>query len=220
MIVPTLNEASCIADVLGDAAGAGVETLVVDGGSHDATASVARRDADAVIVTPPGRAIQMNAGAAAARGEALLFVHADTRLPAGFAVDIADALADPDVIGGRFDVRLDAPGVIYALIGRLVSLRSRLTRVATGDQAIFVRRDIFEAIGGYPPVPLMEDIALSRTLKRAGRIACLRSTVTTSARRWQRYGPVRTIVLMWALRVLYYCGVSPHTLRRAYPDCT
>jgi rSAM/selenodomain-associated transferase 2 len=219
MIVPTLNEASRVMGVLEDVAGTGVQTVVVDGGSHDATASLARRYADAVIVTPPGRAIQMNAGAAAARGDTLLFVHADTRLPAGFAEDIAGALADPDVIGGRFDVRLDAPGVVYALIGRLVSLRSRLTRVATGDQAIFVRREVFERVGGYPAVPLMEDIALSRAMKRAGRVACLRSSVTTSARRWQRYGPLRTIVLMWALRFLYYCGVSPHTLRRAYPDC-
>src|SRR5437867_3143174 len=165
-----------------------------------------------------GRAQQMNAGAAAARGEVLLFLHADTRLPAGYAQAVAGALADPAVVGGRFDVRLDAAGLVYQALGRLISLRSRLTRVATGDQAIFVRRVVFERLGGYPLVPLMEDVALSRAMKRAGRVACLSETVTTSARRWQRHGVARTVLLMWALRAAYYAGVPPARLARVYPD--
>src|SRR2546425_611229 len=166
---------------------------------------------------PRGRARQMNAGAAAARGDVLLFLHADTRLPAGYAQAVAGALADPAVVGGRFDVRLDAAGLAYRAIGRLISLRSRLTRVATGDQAIFVRRAVFERLGGYPLVPLMEDVALSRAMKRVGRVACLSETVTTSARRWQRHGVARTVLVMWALRAAYYAGVPPARLARVYP---
>src|SRR5207247_2772670 len=138
------------------------ECIVVDGGSRDGPGAVARTLADRVLEAPRGRARQMNAGAAAARGEVLLFLHADTRLPAGYAQAVAGALADPAVVGGRFDVRLDAAGLAYRAIGRLISLRSRLTRVATGEQAIFVRRVVFACLGGYPLVPLMEDVALRR----------------------------------------------------------
>src|SRR5437879_1027424 len=170
------------------------------------------------LPSPGSRAQQMNAGAAAARADVLLFLHADTRLPAGYAQAVAGALADPAVVGGRFDVRLDAAGLAYRALGRLISLRSRLTRVATGDQAIFVRRAVFERLGGYPLVPLMEDVALSRAMKRAGRVACLNETVTTSARRWQRHGVARTVLVMWALRAAYYAGVPPARLARIYPD--
>ena len=218
VIVPTLNEAANLEDVLRAVRRPGVELLVVDGGSTDGTAAAARRCADAVLLAERGRALQMNAGAAAARGDVLLFLHADTKLPGDFPEPVAAALEDPRVVGGRFDVRLDASGLVYAVIGRLMNLRSRWTGVATGDQAIFVRREVFRRIGGYAEIPLMEDIEFSRRLKRVGRLACLRSTVTTSARRWQRHGAARTILLMWALRLLYYCGVSPHRLRRAYPD--
>jgi rSAM/selenodomain-associated transferase 2 len=218
IIVPTLNEASALAATLERAARPGVELVVVDGGSQDETAAVACGYADSVLVGDRGRASQMNAGAAVARGDVLLFLHADTRLPPDYAQQVRAALDDPRVVGGRFDIRLDAPGAGYALIGVLINARSRLTGVATGDQAIFVRRDVFRRVGGYPPIPLMEDIALSRTLKRTGRVACLRSVVITSARRWQEHGPIRTTVLMWSLRLLYYAGVSPHLLRRAYPD--
>jgi rSAM/selenodomain-associated transferase 2 len=219
VIVPTLNEVANLEEALRIVRRPGVEVLVVDGGSTDDTVAAARRLADAVLVAERGRALQMNAGAAAARGEVLLFLHADTKLPADFPEPVAAALDDPRVVGGRFDVRLDAAGLVYAVVGHLMNVRSRWTRVATGDQAIFVRREVFRRIGGYPAIPLMEDIELSRRLKRVGRLACLRSTVTTSARRWQRHGPIRTILLMWTLRLLYYCGVSPHRLRRAYPDC-
>ena len=208
VVVPTLDEAEALPATLAAARQPGVcEVIVVDGGSRDGTLAVARPLADRVL-----------AGAAAARADVLLFLHADTRLPAGYAQAVAGALADPAVVGGRFDVRLDAAGLAYRALGRLISLRSRLTRVATGDQAIFVRRVVFERLGGYPLVPLMEDVALSRAMKRAGRVACLSETVTTSARRWQRHGVARTVLLMWALRAAYYAGVPPARLARVYPD--
>jgi rSAM/selenodomain-associated transferase 2 len=219
VIVPTLDEEATIASTLARARRPGdVELVVVDGGSRDETVHVARPLADRVLDAPRGRAAQMNAGAAAARGAVLLFLHADTRLPDDYPALVADALAPADVVGGRFDIRLDAPGLAYRVIERLIGLRSRLTGVATGDQAIFVRRDAFVRVGGYPAIPLMEDIALCRALKRAGRMAALRDVVVTSARRWQRDGLVRTVALMWTLRLAYYAGVSPARLARAYRD--
>jgi rSAM/selenodomain-associated transferase 2 len=217
VIVPTLNEEKCIAATLGHAAAAGVEIVVVDGGSEDATIAVARRYADQILETTRGRAPQMNAGAKAASAEVLLFLHADTHLPDGYDAAVRAALADPAVVGGRFDVQLDAPGAAYAWLGRFISLRSRMSRVATGDQAIFVRRAVFERLGGYTTLAIMEDLAFSRALKRAGAIACLRATVVTSARRWQRYGLWRTILLMWSLRLMYYAGVPAAYLRTLYP---
>jgi len=217
VIVPTLDEEATIASTLAHARRPGdVELVVVDGGSRDETVNVARPLADRVLDAPRGRAVQMNAGAAAARGAVLLFLHADTRLPDDYPALVAEALAPADVVGGRFDIRLDAPGLAYRVIERLIGLRSRLTGVATGDQAIFVRRDAFVRVGGYPAIPLMEDIALCRALKRAGRMAALRDVVVTSARRWQRDGLVRTVALMWTLRLAYYAGVSPARLARAY----
>ena len=217
VIVPALDEAATLPRTLAAARQAGVrELIVVDGGSRDATVAAARSLADRVIEGPRGRALQMNAGATVAQGDVLLFLHADTRLPPGCAALLARALAGPDAVGGRFDVRLDASGLAYRIIERAISLRSRLTGVATGDQAIFVRRDVFERLGGYPPLPLMEDIALCRALKRAGRMVALRETVLTSARRWQRGGVARTVLVMWALRAAYYAGVRPDRLARVY----
>ena len=219
VIVPTLDEADSLPRTLAAAREPGAaELIVVDGGSRDGTVPIARSLADRVLVSSRGRARQMNAGAAAARGEILLFLHADTRLPAHYPALVTRALADPPVVGGRFDVRLDAHGVAYRIIERAISLRSRITGVATGDQAIFVRREVFERLGGYPPLPLMEDIALCRALKRAGRMVALHATVVTSARRWQRDGVARTVVLMWALRAAYYAGISPTRLARIYAN--
>lgn len=216
VVLPTLDEAGAIVGALESAAGRGVERVVVDGGSTDATIALARPHAELVLVTERGRAYQMNAGARAAAGEVLLFLHADTTLPPDYAAQVATALADPGTVAGRFDLRLDARGPLYACLGHLISLRSRLTGIATGDQALFVRRAVFEAVGGFPPEPIMEDIALSHALRRRGRIACLRATVRTSARRWQRDGAVRTILLMWVLRLAYYAGVPTPILARAY----
>ena len=219
VVVPTLEEAASLAQTLTAARGRGVgDVVVVDGGSRDATREVAARLADRVLVAPRGRAAQMNAGAAAARGDVLLFLHADTRLPDDFADAVAKVLVAPDVVGGFFAVALDAPGWRYALTARLISVRSRLTGIATGDQAIFVRRAVFEALGGFAPLPLMEDIELMHRLKRRGRVAALRQAVTTSTRRWERRGFWRTVLLMWALRVGYYAGISPGTLARWYRD--
>jgi rSAM/selenodomain-associated transferase 2 len=217
VVVPTLDEGASLPPTLAAARQPGVaELIVVDGGSRDDTVAVARSLADRVLESVRGRARQMNAGAAAARGDVLLFLHADTRLPPGYPALVTRALGHGDAVGGRFDLRLDADGVAYRILERAISLRSRVTGVATGDQAIFVRRDVFARLGGFPPLPLMEDIALCRALKRAGRMVALREAVVTSARRWERDGIIRTVVLMWALRAGYYAGISPARLARAY----
>jgi rSAM/selenodomain-associated transferase 2 len=219
VIVPALDEEGQLPGTLAAARAVGVcEIIVVDGGSRDGTAEVARRHADVVLTAPRGRAAQMNAGAAAARGDVLLFLHADTRLPSGFDLAVQAALADSSVSSGRFDVHLEPATLLLRLVAALMNTRSRLTGIATGDQAIFVRRSVFAAIGGYEPIPLMEDVALTRALKRHGAVACLRQQVATSSRRWLRAGPGRTILLMWWLRFLYFCGVSPERLRRRYAD--
>jgi rSAM/selenodomain-associated transferase 2 len=158
----------------------------------------------------------MNEGAKASRGEILLFLHADTQLPRDAKTMIETTLADQQTVGGRFDVRFDRPSVWGTIISRMMNWRSRLSGLATGDQALFVRRPIFEQMGGFADMPLMEDIEFSRRLKRKGVIATLTATVATSFRRWEQHGPVRTILLMWTLRFLYWVGVSPHTLSRWY----
>ena len=191
--------------------------ILVDGGSDDATIQVAARfSAVRLLASPRGRARQMNAGARAARGDILLFLHADTRLPEGGLGAVSAALDDARVVGGRFDVRFDSPRPVLRMIAFFMNLRSRASGISTGDQAIFVRREVFETMGGYPDMPLMEDIELSRRLKRRGRLAALPSRVTTSARKWEREGALRTMALMWALRFLYMVGVSPARLHRWY----
>jgi rSAM/selenodomain-associated transferase 2 len=158
----------------------------------------------------------MNQGASAVSSDVLLFLHADTRLPDDAKRAIQNALADPSCIGGRFDVQFDRRSVWGSMISRLMNLRSRHSGIATGDQAIFVRTEVFRRLGGYEEIPVMEDIAFTRRLKRVGRLASLRAKVTTSYRRWERRGPVRTILLMWMLRLLYWFGVSPTRLARFY----
>ncbi len=194
------------------------EIIVVDGGSSDASVAIVQALRVTLISAPRGRARQMNAGARASHGDALVFVHADTIVPRTFAADIASALSDPAVVGGRFDVKLDNRALPYRIIGAMISLRSRISRTGTGDQAIFVRRDVFDRLGGFPELELCEDLEFSRRLKRAGRIACLRTRVTTSARRWDRDGLVRTVVRMWMIRAMYLMGVPPTRLKRMYSD--
>lgn len=201
------------------AAGApGAEIIVVDGGSSDRSIEEARPRCAAVLGAPRGRARQMNAGAAAAHGDVLAFVHADTIVPPSFAGDIAAALADEAVVGGRFDVRLDDPAPLLRVIGWLISTRSRLSRTGTGDQALFVRREVFGRLGGYRDIELCEDLDLARRLKRAGRVACLRSSVVTSARRWRRGGVLKTVIRMWLVRAAFLMGVAPARLARFYAD--
>jgi rSAM/selenodomain-associated transferase 2 len=219
VVIPSLDEAANLAVLLPILAAElpSAEVIVADGRSGDGSPDLVARLATARLVTSSrGRARQMNAGARVATGDVLLFLHADTRLPPGAAAAIDRALEDHAVVGGRFDVRFDNPGPAYRMIAALMNLRSRLSGISTGDQAIFVRRRVFDALGGYPDIPLMEDVELTRRLKRAGRLAALRARVTTAARKWEREGVARTIVLMWTLRLLYACGVSPARLHRWY----
>jgi rSAM/selenodomain-associated transferase 2 len=194
------------------------EAIVVDGRSEDRTREVADKFEVKIIIAERGRARQMNRGAAEASGEAYLFLHADTRLPATAFADIAVALSDPRYVGGRFDVALDGRHWMLPLVARLISYRSRVSKVGTGDQALFVRREVFQRMGGFPDIPLMEDIAFCRTLKRLGEVACLRARVVTSARRWETDGVWRTIFRMWTLKLLYLSGVSPMRLKQFYAD--
>ena len=219
VIIPTLNEARGIVSLLATLApirAAGGEILVVDGDSPDGTAGLAAPHADRVLSAPRGRAAQMNAGAAAARGDLLLFLHADTRAPIEPLLRLPDLLARSGRSWGRFDVRIEGRNPLLPLIAWSTNKRSRLTGIATGDQGIFVERAIFERVGGYPAIPLMEDIALSGRLKRQGRPLCVRDRVATSGRRWESQGVVRTILLMWALRLAYALGTRPETLARIY----
>jgi rSAM/selenodomain-associated transferase 2 len=215
IVVPTRNEEERIAETLRRLRDPEVvEVIVVDGGSEDRTVEIARPLVDRLVEAPAGRAGQMNAGARLASGEILLFLHADTIVPAGFGAAIVAACRT--AIGGRFDVELDAPAGIFRVIEWAINLRSRWSGLFTGDQGLFVRRDVFEALGGYPNQPLLEDLELAKAMKRSGRVAALRAKVRTSARRWQRLGPLRTVLLMWRIRALYFLGASPQRLARLY----
>jgi len=195
VIVPVLNEEKTIATTLEALVTlAPYEIIIVDGGSADRTRELAGQFQVKVISSDRGRGRQMNRGASEASGDVLLFLHADTRLPASALNDIKAALGEPRYLGGRFDVELAGAHWLLPLVGRLISYRSRISKVATGDQALFVRRQVFERIRGFPDMPLLEDVAFCRTLKRLGEVACLRSRVVTSARRWEVEGVWRTIL--------------------------
>jgi len=219
IVVPARNEARIIATTLEHLQPwrtRGAEIILVDGHSSDRTAATAAPLCDRVLVCDPGRAAQMNAGAAAANGELLLFLHADTQLPAEAEAELQRITARDGAVWGRFDVALDAPGVAYRVIETMMNLRSRLTGIATGDQAVFVSRALFARVRGFPDLALMEDIELSKRLRAIRRPICLRSRVRTSARRWQEHGIVPTVVKMWWLRCAYFLGVSPARLGASY----
>jgi rSAM/selenodomain-associated transferase 2 len=220
VVVPMLDEERAIAATLRAlrAGAPDAEIVVVDGGSSDGSVAIAGPLADAVISAPRGRASQMNAGAAASQGGVLAFVHADTIVPTDFAQHIQTVLDDAAVVGGHFDVVLDNPSLVYRLLGALISWRSRLMRSATGDQAIFVRREVFERLGGFAQIDLCEDLDFARRLRRAGRIARADASVLTSARRWRSHGMARTILRMWTIKSLFLLGVSPRWLKRHYLD--
>ena len=219
VIVPVLDEEKTIAATLQSLARfAPFEIIVVDGGSTDRTAEICQQFDVKVMVSARGRARQMNSGAKAASGDILLFLHADTTLPNSAFDDIRLALGDSRYVGGRFDVELAGQHWMLKVIGAMINYRSRLSKVSTGDQAIFVRRFVFEQIGGYPDIPLMEDLAFCRMLRHTGEIACLKSRVMTSARRWEIDGVWRTILRMWALKLLYLAGVPPNRLKQYYAD--
>jgi rSAM/selenodomain-associated transferase 2 len=219
IIIPVLDEGESIAaalDALADLRALGTEVIVVDGGSRDATIQRARLRADHVISAPRGRALQMNAGTERASGDVLLFLHVDTRLPADVDHVVLNGLQRSGRAWGRFDVRIDGRSPLLALVGWLMSMRSRLTGIATGDQAIFVRREAFQAVGGFPAIALMEDIALCKRLKGVSRPLCLRERVITSGRRWEKNGVLNTVLLMWRLRLAYFFGADPEKLAQQY----
>jgi rSAM/selenodomain-associated transferase 2 len=219
IIVPMLNEAPALPDLLEHLLPLrrdDVEVVLVDGGSEDGSVAIATRAGFEIVRAERGRARQMNAGAAAARGDVLLFLHADTRLPDGAIQLIAAALADGRHVWGRFDVRFDLRTWTMDATAFLMNLRSRLSGIATGDQALFMTRTTFDAVGGFPDQPLMEDVEITSRLRRRSRPACIRRPVLTSARRWQSRGPWRTILLMWRLRLAYWFGASPADLERQY----
>ncbi|TAL64148.1 MAG: glycosyltransferase [Burkholderiaceae bacterium] len=218
IIVPVLDEAQTLAQrlqALQRFRQRGARVVVVDGGSQDDTLGIARAHADLALLAPRGRASQMNAGAAACPADVLLFLHADTELP-----DNADALVRRATLGsfawGRFDVRIASDRPLLRMVTVMMNCRSRWTGIATGDQALFVRHDRFREVGGFPDLPLMEDVAISKVLKRHGPPACLTERVITSARRWERHGAWRTILLMWRLRAAYFLGADPKQLAIRY----
>jgi rSAM/selenodomain-associated transferase 2 len=217
VVVPAWNEAQAIASALvklQPLREKGHEIIVVDGSSRDDTAARASPWADLVLTSPRGRARQMNAGARAASGDALLFLHADSYLPEGADGFVAEALRRAQ--WGRFDVRLSGTHPLLRVVERMMNWRSRATGIATGDQAVFVHRELFDRVGGFPDIALMEDIALSTRLKRCGPPACLKARVIASSRRWEQRGIVRTIVLMWGLRLAFFLGADPRELARRY----
>ncbi len=224
VIIPVLNEQVAVPSLLHRLLPLGFEEIIlVDGDSQDRTLEVARallsqesHSCYRIMSGPKGRGRQMNTGAAQATTDILLFVHADTQLPHDAKNVIEQALSHPDDVGGRFDVRFPQDHGYAWLVSRMMNHRSRLSGICTGDQAIFVRRHVFESMGGFADIPLMEDIEFSRRLKRQGALVALKEMVTTSFRRWEQQGPFRTIVRMWALRLLYWAGWDPRQLHHYY----
>ncbi len=219
IIIPALNEAGIIVRTLSSLQplrAAGHEVILADGGSQDATVGLAEPFLDRLIRSPRGRSRQMNAGARVATGEIFLFLHADTLLPEGADRLITEGMKSQKKKWGRFDVRLSGAHPLLRIVEGLMNLRSRFTGIATGDQAIFVERELFEATGGFPDIDLMEDVALSKILKPYGRPLCLRQRVLTSSCRWENNGILRTVLLMWRLRLFYLLGSDPKRLARLY----
>jgi rSAM/selenodomain-associated transferase 2 len=219
VIIPALNEAGCIRELcaaLQPLRSRGHEVILVDGGSDDQTLALGEPLVDRTLCSARGRALQMQAGAAAANGTILWFLHADTGVPDNPDQLILAALENGRTDWGRFDVLLSDKHVVLRSVAYLMNLRSCISGIATGDQGIFVRRSLYEQAGGIPSLPLMEDIALSRALKKHGRPACIRQKLLTSARRWQKHGIARTILTMWGLRLAYFLGISPRHLAKYY----
>jgi rSAM/selenodomain-associated transferase 2 len=220
IVVPTLDEGEQVADLVASLQGLrrrGHEVILIDGGSRDDTVAQATGHVDQLLASPRGRARQMNAGARVAQGDVLVFLHADTRLPPEADRLILEALADGRHAHGCFDLRLTGRRLPLRVVETAINLRSRLSRISTGDQTLFVTRRSFDRAGGFPEIPLMEDVALCQRLKRLGRPARARGRVITSSRRWEERGVVRTILLMWGLRSAFYLGVDAHLLARLYP---
>ncbi len=219
VIVPVFNEAETIEAFLESvrlSCARRAEIVVVDGGSTDATASLAVPLCDCLVKSPKGRAVQMNAGARRANAPVFWFLHADSQLPGRGDEQIRDELTRSGRRWGHFDAHLSGSQLLLRVVERLMNWRSRLTGIATGDQGLFVTRELFDSIGGFPDIALMEDIAMSRKLKATGRPVRLSQQLVTSSRRWEKNGILRTIVLMWKLRLLYFIGVHPDRLAQMY----
>lgn len=217
IIIPTLNEEANLPVTLRQLAEhPDVELIVVDGGSTDRTVAIAREFTSYVFLSHAGRAVQMNMGARHATGDILLFLHADTFLLPGAIDELHRRLVGDGAVGGAFDLHLDHPGAAGKWIARISSRRSRFLRLPYGDQGIFVWRQVFEEIGGFPAIPIMEDLAFSRRLRRAGRLTFLRTGLVTSARRWQANGLVKTTLVNWWVTLLFLLRVPPRQLRRIY----
>ncbi len=218
IIIPVLNEEvnlSRLSRHLQSISQQGHEVIIVDGGSFDNTLAIAHQITDMIIVSKAGRALQMNSGADIASGEVLLFLHADTLLPDDVLQVIADSSQDKDY-WGRFDVRLSSNKLVYRVIERLMNLRSCFTSIATGDQAIFIDRNLFDRVAGFAEIALMEDVEICKRLKKISKPVCLKQKVITSSRRWEMNGVVATILLMWKLRLYYFLGVPADKLKRLY----
>ena len=219
IIIPALNEAASIVATLTQLQrmrDKGAEVILVDGGSNDASKALASSLVDRIVDSKPGRASQMNAGAAVATGEALLFLHADSLLPEGADQTIFESLTERQFTWGRFDVTITGQHFMLPVIAWFMSHRSRVTGIATGDQGIFVTRAAFAQAGGFPDQVLMEDIELCKRLKKSGKPDCLHEKIATSGRRWEKHGVWRTIALMWWLRLRYFMGATPEEIHRAY----
>jgi len=220
IIIPVLNEEECIEEFLshlhrftGEA-----EIILVDGGSEDRTVEIASRfDYVTIISGKRGRARQMNFGVKVANGDILLFLHADTYLPDN-AINAVEKIVRDGADGGCFSLKIDSPRLPLRIASQLITHRTKMTNIATGDQAIFVRRKIFDELVGYADMPLMEDLDFTRRLKRVGTFVELDLKVSTSARRWEKWGVYKTILLMWCLRILYYIGIPPERLAKFYRD--
>ncbi|MDQ6954421.1 MAG: TIGR04283 family arsenosugar biosynthesis glycosyltransferase [Mariprofundaceae bacterium] len=218
VIVPVFNEAISLAQNMAQlkALLKHCSIMFCDGESDDETCFLLKQSGLLYCCSLRGRALQMNAGAKLCQSDILLFMHADTVINGSHIQAVKEAMQDRAIVGGRFDVHLSGKRKAFRVIEYMINLRSRLTGVSTGDQCQFVRRSVFEAMGGFSDQPLMEDVAFSKQLKRYGKVTCLRHKVSTSSRRWEKYGIVKTVILMWKLRFLYWLGMSPERLARMY----
>ncbi|MCW9030480.1 MAG: TIGR04283 family arsenosugar biosynthesis glycosyltransferase [Gammaproteobacteria bacterium] len=219
IIIPALNEESSIKNLLQQlqvSRQQGHEVIVVDGGSEDQTIAVSTLLADKVIQSDPGRAVQMNKGAVQASGDILWFLHADSVISENAIKNIQFNLNEQNKDWGRFNIKLSGLHYMFRIIEKMINFRSCLSSIATGDQGIFIKRKVFDDVGGYSNIPLMEDIDISKKLRAQSRSVCIKETLTTSSRRWEKNGILSTILLMWRLRFLYWLGISADKLASQY----